>query len=200
MTGLAVWRERWLAIYRHQPVRLWSPLPRDDQCLYRLRQSTSTKHEPGFVLYGRIRGNRIQVSHWPDRKHFHVARLTAVAELAPQGGTTVTGTIGMPASLVAFRVLLTAMSCAVVVYTLVTGHLFIGVLVPALMWLIVSAFTEAFYASSWYEQSAATLREVIAGLLDAAPASTTEPERPASPQLPPAGEGGGDNAATEARR
>ena len=89
MTGLAVWRERWLAIYRRQPVRLWSPLPCDDQCLYRLRQSTSKKHEPGFVLNGRIRGNRIRVSHSQDRKSFHAAQLTAVAEPAPEGGTTV---------------------------------------------------------------------------------------------------------------
>jgi hypothetical protein len=197
MTGLAVWRERWLAIYRHQPVRLWSPLPCDDQCLYRLRQSTSKKHEPGFVLYGRIRDNRIQVSHWPDRKHFHVARLTAVAEQAPQGGTTVTGTIGMPASLLAFRVLLTALSCAVVGYTLVTGHFLLGVLLPAVMWLVVSAFTEAFYAPAWYEQSAATLREVIAKLLDAAPVSATAADPPASLQLPPVE--AGDNAAKEAR-
>jgi hypothetical protein len=87
MTGLAVWRERWLAIYRRQPVRLWSPLPCDDQCLYRLRQSTSKRPETGFALYGRIRGNRIAVSHSPDRKNnFYLARLTAVAEPAPRAG------------------------------------------------------------------------------------------------------------------
>jgi hypothetical protein len=141
------------------------------------------------------------VSHSPDRKNnFYLARLTAVAEPAHQGGTTVTGTIGMPASLVAFRVLLTALSGAVVVYALVTGHVLPSVLLPAVLWLIVSALAEARYAPAWYEQSAATLREVIAGLLDAAPVSTTAPELPASRWLPPTGEGGGDYAATEARR
>ncbi len=33
MSDLAVWRERWLAIYRHEQVRVWSPLPCDDECL-----------------------------------------------------------------------------------------------------------------------------------------------------------------------
>jgi hypothetical protein len=192
MSGLAVWRERWLATYRHQQVRLWSPLP-CDECLYRLRQVTTRKHGTRYlanrfdggrpVLYGRIRDNRIQVSRWPDingrQKHFYAARLTAVAEQAPQGGTTVTGTTGVPASLLATRVVLTVISCAVVVSMPVTGFLRPAFL-PALVWLVVSAFGQL-YGPARYEQSAAALQEVTASLLDSSPVTTTAPELPSAP-------------------
>lgn len=192
MSGLAVWCKRWLASYRHQQVRLWSPLP-CDECLYRLRRVTTKKlgteylanHFDGGrpVLYGRIRDNRIQVSRWPDiigrRRLLYAARLTAVAEQAPQGGTTVTGTTGVAASLLAFRVVYTVIFCAVVLSMPVTGF-FRPVFFPALLGLVASAFGEL-YGPARYEQSAAALQAVTASLLDSSPVTTTAPELPSAP-------------------
>jgi len=113
-------------MYRRQPVRLWSPLPRDE-CLYRLIDAAGdpARRSPGAPvppLHGRILDERITVSNWAesagDERHSYAAQLAVVAEPGPRGGTTLTGTVGVPAPVLATRLALLAVACVLLVAAL----------------------------------------------------------------------------------
>jgi hypothetical protein len=207
MSGLALWRDRWLDTYRHQQVQFWSPHS-IDECLWRLRRVTTKKLGsrylanrfggsgiPGPLLRGRVGdirlgSNEIAVAGYPDRREFYAAQLTAGARESPQGGTMVTGTIGLRRSLLVIRVLYGVgwfTSLAVALSMLVTGHL-TGLFMAgathlgSVIWFVVFPVGEVL-SPARYERSAAALPEVIAGLLDAEPAlvTATAPELPLNP-------------------
>jgi hypothetical protein len=101
-----------------------------------------------------------------------------VVEQAPQGGTTVTGTIGLQRSELGSLVVVPLLALAAVVVCAVTGNfgrLFLIAAVGVVAYIVLLAVNK-YSGPARYERSSAAVLEAIAGLLEVSPVAEAAPE------------------------
>jgi hypothetical protein len=188
MSFLGDWAHAWLATFRRQPVRFHTPLSRDE-VMRRLAKVTSERNDPGYigkqfaagpppVLIGQVDQGRISVRCHrvaAGRSSEFPARLTAVAEPAPGGGTAVTGTVTMQRLTLISRIGFVIFGVGTVVLMRGAGPHSRALIIGAVFWFGLTAIVEAIGPIA-YKRNAGILLALFADLTEAAPLTATPPE------------------------